>query len=86
MNKRLKKRLIKVIVFACVLCVVILAGKLFTGQNSVNTASDDFVVMLDVGQGDSILISSNGEAALIDTGTEMSSRGLLTDIRSYGVD
>lgn len=86
MNKRLKKQLIKVIVFACALCIVILAGKLFTGQNSVNTGSDDFVVMLDVGQGDSILISSNGEAALIDTGTEMGSRGLLNDIRSYGVD
>lgn len=86
MNKGLKKKLIKLIVFACVLCIVILAGKFFTGQNSVNTGSDDFVVMLDVGQGDSILICSNGEAALIDTGTEMGSRALLTDIHSYGVE
>lgn len=86
MNKRLKKKLIKLIIFACVLCIVVLAGKFITGQNSVNTGSDDFVAMLDVGQGDSILICSNGEAALIDTGTQMGSRALLTDIRSYGVE
>lgn len=86
MNNRQKKRLIKIVIFACVLCVVILAGKLFTGQNVVNTGSDDFVVMLDVGQGDSILISSNGESALIDTGTPIGSRELLTDVRAYGVD
>lgn len=86
MNKRLKKQLIKLIVFACVLCIVFLAGKFITGQNSVNTGNDDYVIMLDVGQGDSILICSNGEAALIDTGTEMGSRTLLADIRSYGVE
>ncbi|MBQ3817227.1 MAG: MBL fold metallo-hydrolase [Clostridia bacterium] len=32
----------------------------------------DFIEFLDVGQGDSILIYSNGQSALIDTGTEKS--------------
>lgn len=86
MKKLTRKRLIKSVALVFALCVIILAGKFFTGQNSVNLSSEDFVVVLDADQGDSILICSNGQSALIDTGKEMNSRALLTGIRSYGVD
>ncbi len=86
MKKLTKKRLIKSVALIFALCVIILAGKLFTGQNSAKEVGEDFVVVLDADQGDSILICSNGQSALIDTGKEMNSRALLTEIRSYGVD
>ena len=85
MKKLTKKKLIKSIVALCVLCVIVLAGKFFTGQNSVKQVGEDFVAVLDADQGDSILICSNGQSALIDTGKKMNSRALLTGIRSYGV-
>ncbi len=85
MRKITRKRLIKSVALIFALCVIILAGKFFTGQISVNETGEDFVAVLDADQGDSILICSNGRSALIDTGKEMNSRALLTEIRSYGV-
>lgn len=79
------KRLIKSLALVLAICVIVLVGKFFTDQNSVNEVGEDFVVILDADQGDSILICSNGQAALIDTGKKINSRTLLTQIRSYGV-
>ncbi len=86
MKKLNKKKLIKVSISVLCIVIIILAGKFFTGQNSVKYLDKDFVAVLDVDQGDSILICSNGEAALIDTGKEMYSREMLRSVRSYGVD
>lgn len=54
-----------------------LSGKGFSNLSFKDTISDfdtneDFVRFLDVGQGDSILIYSNGYSALIDAGTQES--------------
>ena len=47
---------------------------------------EDFVRFIDVGQGDSILLSSNGYTALIDFGNESDfGSTLLLDLESYGV-
>lgn len=82
-NRRLIIKLSAILI--CVITVV-LAGIFFTGQNSVNYENADFVAVLDVNQGDSILICSNGDAALIDTGEEMYSRDMLRKVRGYGVN
>lgn len=85
MKKLNSKRLIGSL--ACVLCVAIvfLVGKLLTDQNSARYNDKDFVAVLDVDQGDSILISSNGRAALIDTGRNMYAGDILREVRGYGV-
>ncbi len=51
------------------------------------TTDEDFVRFIDVGQGDSILISSNGFNALIDFGnqSDLGSK-LLDNLESYGID
>ena len=49
--------------------------------------SDDFVRFIDVGQGDSILISSNGHNAMIDFGDNADNgRDLLLKLDKYNVD
>ncbi len=47
---------------------------------------EDFVSFLDVGQGDSILISSNGYNALVDTGPPESEDALLENMEELQVD
>ena len=86
MIKSSKKKIRKIIVFLITVCIIILAGKIFTGQNSKDLLSDDFVAVLDVGQADSILICSNGSAALLDAGREMDARDIFVQLSSYGVD
>lgn len=49
-------------------------------------ATEDFVRFIDVGQGDSILISSNGYNALVDTGPPESQDALLADMQEALVD
>ena len=86
MSKKNKKLLIKSTVAIICTVIIILTGIYFAGQNSVNYENKDFVAVLDVGQGDSILICSNGDAALIDTGEESFSRDAIRKIRGYGVN
>ena len=57
-----------------------------TGEEE-KPSEEDFVKFIDVGQGDSILICSNGYNALIDFGNESDfGSELLNDLESYGVD
>ena len=86
MRKPNKRLIIKLSAILICVIIVVLAGMFFTGQNSVNYENADFVAVLDVKQGDSILIYSNGDAALIDTGEEMYSRDMLRKVRGYGVN
>jgi beta-lactamase superfamily II metal-dependent hydrolase len=44
------------------------------------------VTMLDVGQGDSILLSSGGQYMLIDAGENDQGDTVVSDLKSYGVD
>ncbi|MBO5200188.1 MAG: MBL fold metallo-hydrolase [Clostridia bacterium] len=86
----------------CVLAVVSLVITLFCSKESspyswkrvtstlfgINYHSDkDYVAFLDVGQGDSILISSNGYHALVDFGNGLDyGSGLIETLDGYGVD
>ncbi|MBO5853038.1 MAG: MBL fold metallo-hydrolase [Clostridia bacterium] len=56
-----------------------------SGEKIVQT-DEDFVRFIDVGQGDCILISSNGYNALIDFGNQSDfGSELLSDLQSYGI-
>lgn len=73
-----KKRRITALIVMILCIVMVIAAFSFSGNgfgslsffsNNGFDTSDDFVRILDVGQGDSILIYSNGYSAIIDTGT-----------------
>jgi len=49
-------------------------------------SGEDFVSFIDVGQGDSVLISSNGYNALVDTGPPESQESLIESMGELGVD
>lgn len=87
---------------SCLLCIVaIITAITFSDNFGVPGWSDilfavsgkdivqpeeDFVRFMDVGQGDSILISSNGYNALIDFGNQSDfGSELLSSLRSYGI-
>ncbi len=55
-----------------------------TSRNAIQ--DDSYVRMIDVGQGDSILLYSNGYSALIDTGPAENSEDLIADLHSIGID
>ncbi len=77
MKNNTKSKNLKVILLGLI-CLVVFAflfinnAEIFKNNvlsdDSQLTDSDDFVKIIDVGQGDSILIYSNGYSALIDTG------------------
>ena len=55
-------------------------------ERALPHTAEDYVVFLDVGQGDSTLIVSNGKTALIDAGESEYSHKLYSKLRSYGVE
>lgn len=57
----------------------------FNDQDS-NGYSDDFVKFIDVGQGDSTLICSNGYSAIIDTGISDSASDICSVLDDCGID
>lgn len=58
---------------------------ILTGKTA--TPEDDMVKFIDVGQGDSVLISSQGYHCLVDFGNESSyGQELLGDLKEYGVN
>ncbi len=62
-----------------VLCFISVDNRLFELRQGISlNDTEDYVKVIDVGQGDSILIHSNGYSALIDTGTADSSNNLAT--------
>lgn len=50
------------------------------------SADADFVEFIDVGQGDCALIYSNGQTALIDTGTGEAAAAICNRLEDYGID
>ena len=86
-----KKRIIWA-VLTVMLCVTVFAVFFLKSENSFfnlpesDSSGVDFVKIIDVGQGDSILIRSNGLSALIDTGTEESTAELNTALYESGVE
>ncbi len=93
--KRIKKTFIVCALASITLAVLIL---LFIGEDSsffglsgrkVSSTpyelSDDYIKFLDVGQGDSALIGSNGKTALIDTGPSTAATALASKLSGSGV-
>lgn len=81
-----RKSAVAIISTLIITITAISVGKIVADRNSVNYADKDYVAVLNVNQGDSILIYSNGYSALIDTGTEMYSRRLLAKLHKYGIN
>ena len=67
----------------CILFCVTFISCENPSQTNVNT-EQDFVKVLDVGQGDCTLIYSNGYSALIDMGTSDSSADVCSTLMEYG--
>ena len=96
-NGELKRYIrIALIALACVIAFLSVFGENFgfrwskifkiTGLSSEIADGEDFVKFLDVGQGDSILIYSNGQTALIDTGTEESALDICRELNKLDID
>lgn len=70
---------------AVIVALMTLPGENGTSLGAEAATGDDFIRVLDVGQGDSILISSNGKHMLIDTGLAAGADNLCSKLRGYGV-
>ncbi len=77
--------LVCIVVFSAIAIVSNIDFDNTFGGNSFDTESD-FVRIIDVGQGDSILIYSNGYSALIDTGLSNSSAELCTALEACNIE
>ena len=79
----------KIAITAVILITAVyLVLSLFFSKNPSNQSvqdGEDYIRMLDVGQGDSTLITSSGKVCLIDTGTKESADDLIEKLKSYGV-
>lgn len=74
-------------------CIAVFAFVLFSQNGATlefllrgNASSEDFVKVIDVGQGDCTLIKSNGYCALIDTGTVESGNDLIAALSEAKVE
>ena len=88
-NNRIVKAVITVI-----LCISVFAVSFVLSGIDLSTSAlfgnsfdknSDFVRIIDVGQGDSILIYSNGYSALIDTGLSDAASDVCTALESCGI-
>ena len=95
-NKRIKRLLtvLSILLTLLILLVSIKIGdnwdsiyKFFGISNHENaTIETDIIRFIDVGQGDSIFIYSNGRTALIDTGTPQYSENLVDKLEKFDID
>ena len=93
MAKSFKNKLNNIVIIVTVaLCVAVTIVSIisidhsaynFTGRNA--DKGDSYIRIIDVGQGDSILLYSNGYSALIDTGPSENSEDLITDLNTMGI-
>lgn len=85
LNNAIKILTVILCVTVFILCLLFFENSLFS-LNVPSNAGEDFVKFIDVGQGDSILIHSNGYSALIDTGPVESSVELSRSLRESRVE
>lgn len=101
MNTEDRKPLYIKLLAAIIVCLLFLLSLITFSQNKYipswsqigealfgtgGDTEDDYVCFLDIGQGDSILISSNGKNAIIDFGNEEDyGSSLIKALRSYNV-
>lgn len=85
-----KKRIITAVLTA-MLCIAVFVIFLFQSNNSLfhlppsDSTGKDYVKIIDVGQGDSILICSNGYTALLDTGPAENANDLIEALYKSGI-
>lgn len=86
-NPKAKNKLIYGIVIALLMLVALISGRMRTQQiRSVVKSDAPFQVhVLNVGQGDSILVLADGNAMLIDTGTSDSGHTIADYLTTLGV-
>lgn len=66
--------------------IFILLASIFFSSTSYSIPSNNFIIhYIDVGQGDSALIQSNGKNLLIDAGTPESSKNLVKYLKRLGI-
>lgn len=81
----------RIAVITAMLCVAVFVFCLFRSDIAVAISAnsiasgEDYVRIIDVGQGDSILIHSNGHSALIDTGPPESANDLCASLHDNNV-
>lgn len=82
-----KSKILAAAALLCVAAFIIIFGKSLFGGKHIKTSSNsgfdtesDFVKIMDVGQGDSILIYSNGYSAVIDAGLAFSANDICEDL------
>lgn len=85
LNNAIKILTVILCVTVFILCLLFFENSLFS-LNVPSNAGENFVKFIDVGQGDSILIHSNGYSALIDTGPVESSVELSRSLRESRVE
>ena len=69
------------------ICFISIDNSLFKLRQAEKSGqTDDYVKIIDVGQGDSILIHSNGYSALIDTGTGDSANDLSATLKNEEIE
>lgn len=90
-RKTAGKKELTVAILTVMLCVTVFAILFVKSENSffklpeAYTSGEDFVKFIDVGQGDCILIHSNGLSALIDTGTDESAADINKVLYNCGI-
>ncbi len=95
-SKYVKALIILVVILLAVLAILTFSnhrylpnwdkiGTALFGSNETEV-TEDYIRFINVGQGDSVLISSNGYNALVDFGNKSDyGNGLLEKLRSYGI-
>ncbi len=69
----------------CAVVVIINFDAIFKSSKSYNKNASDFIEVIDVGQGESILISSEGATALIDTGLYSEYHSVTDTLSKYNI-
>lgn len=74
------------------ICLVIFAiifidnAEIFKTNSAYNANNDDFVKIIDVGQGDSVLIYSNGYSALVDVGIPDAANEICAALEEHNIE
>lgn len=92
-RKTAGKNRIAIAVLTAILCIAVFVvflfkfeGSFFKLPNSSEKSGEDYVKILDIGQGDSILLYSNDYSALLDTGTEDGANDLSAALYGSGIE
>lgn len=87
-SKTLKVLLLVLICLVVFIFLFINNAEIFSNNvlDSDSNDGDDFVKIIDVGQGDSILIYSNGYSALIDTGISDAANDICAVLETHKID